>query len=276
MRIYRDHRFATASRPARGKVDPRLDTFALILIMVDLILLGIFAVLSAKGQVAGDSPNRLTLRMTMLSAIPCIVGLGLWSYMRGKAYLFALPLLCMSVFMLPVVNYVCGSYLAKPLVPYTSIEFATRRSYALGSKTVTVHVYPGSREAVPVLIRVLQDPQSPSRSDAVRDAGLIGPLAAEAVPYLDQILRERDREMSYQAGQSLVKIGGPGINALIDALQAEQDRIRLAAIVALQNAGPDGKTAIPELEKMWAKSDPAMRSQIDIAVTNLRRQRDRS
>jgi HEAT repeat protein len=276
MRIYRDHRFATASRPARGKVDPRLDTFALMVIMVDLALLGLFAVLSAKGQVAGDSPNRLILHMSLFSAIPCVVGLGLWSYLKGKAYLFTLPLLGMSLCMFPGLNYVCGSFLAKPLIPYTSIEFATRRTYMIASTPVRVHVYPGSPDAVPALLRVLQDPQSPSRNDAVVDAGTIGPLAAEAVPYLNQILRERDRDMAYQAGQSLVKIGGAGINVLIEALKAEQDRIRMAAIVALQNAGPAGKPAIPELEKMWSKSDPAMRSQIDIAVTNLRRHRDRS
>ncbi len=197
--------------------------------------------------------------------------------MRRKwTYLFALPLFCTSAAVLPGVNYVCATYLAKPLVPYTVIEVATRRNYVVGSAPVTVHVYPGSREAVADLIRVLQDPQSPSRSGAVIDAGIIGPAAAAAVPFLDQIMRDRDRELSYQASQSLVKMGEPGIAALIEALKAEQDRVRWVAIVALQNAGPLGKPAIPELEKMWSKSDPAMRSQIDIAVTNLRRQRDRS
>ncbi len=276
MPIYRGHRFAPPSKSVRGQMDPRLDTFALLLIMIDLILLGLFAVQCAKGQAAAESPNRLILRMAMFSAIPSLIGLGLSWYMRGWVYIFALPLLCASAAILPGLNYVCASFLARPLVPYTVIEVATRRSYLVGSTPVTVHVYPGSQEAVAAMIRVLQDPQSPSRSGAVVDAGIIGPSAAVAVPFLDQIMRDRDRDMSFQASQSLVKMGEPGINALIEALKADQDRVRLVAIIGLQNAGPLGKPAIPELEKMWSKSDPAMRSQIDIAVTNLRRQRDRS
>src|SRR5260221_14295594 len=105
MALYRGHRFAPPSKTARGKVDPQVDTFALLLIMVELILLGLFALESAKGQAAGVSPNRLILRMTMFSAIPSLLGFGLWGTMRGKAYIFALPLFCMSFLVLPGLNY---------------------------------------------------------------------------------------------------------------------------------------------------------------------------
>jgi hypothetical protein len=274
MRIYRADRFAPPSKTGRRQVDPRLDTVALLLILIDLILLGIFAWKTAHALAAGSPPHRLMIQMAFISAIPSLVGLGLFGYMRGRAYIFALPLLAMSVVLLPGLNYACASYLARPFLPYTQIEYATRRTYTVGSTPVMLHVYPGSRDAVAPLVRILQDPQSPSRNAAVIDAGIVGPAAAEAVPLLSQILRERNRELSYQAGQSLVKIGGPGIDALIEALKADQDRVRLVAIVALQNAGAAGKPAIPELEKMWSKADPAMRSQIDIAVTNLRRTRN--
>src|SRR5262249_23159486 len=140
----------------------------------------------------------------------------------------------------------------------------------------TLHVYPGSHDAVAPLVSILKDSDSPYRKAAVVDAGVVGPTAANTVPYLSQILRERDRGVSYQAGQSLVKVGGPGVDALVEAWTADQDRVRLMAIVALQNAGPAGKPAIPVLETMWSKSDPAMRSQIDTAVINLRRAKDRS
>jgi hypothetical protein len=276
MRIYRADRFAPPSKSGRRQVDPRLDTLALMLIGIDLLLLGIFVWKIAQALPAGGSPNRLTLQMSLVTALPCLAGLGLGWYMKGRAYVFAFPLLAMSAILLPGLNYACASYLARPLLPYTQIEYATRRSYAIGSTPVTLHVYHGSRDAVAPLVRILQDPQSPHRSAAVVDAGVVGPAAAEAVPALSQILRDRDRELSYQAGQSLVKIGGPGIDTLIEALKAEQDRVRLVAIVALQNAGPAGKPAIPALENMWSKADPAMRSQIELAVINLRRSRDRS
>jgi len=149
----------------------------------------------------------------------------------------------------PGLNYACASVVAKHWLPYAQMEYATRRTYTVGKTPVTLHVYPGSRDAVAPLVHILQDPNSPYRTAAVMDVGFIGPPAAEAVPYLAQIMRDRDRGVSYAASQSLVKIGGAGIDALIQALSADEDRIRLTAIVALQNAGPAGRAAIPELEK---------------------------
>jgi hypothetical protein len=276
MRIYRGDRFAPPSKSARRAVDPRLDTFAVLLILVDVVLLGFFALKCAQALVAETSPNRMILWMSLISVVPSLAGLGLWGFMRGKTYIFAFPLLAVSAMLLPGVNYFCASYLARPLLPYTQIEHATRRTYKMGSTSVTVHLYPGSKDAVDPLVRVLQNPDSPDRAAAVVDAGVVGPVAAPTVPALALILRERDRDLSYQAGLSLAKIGGTGIDALIEGLKAEQDRVRLVSIIALQNAGTAGKPAIPELEKMWSKADPAMRSQIDIAVTNLRRAKDRS
>jgi len=274
MRIYRAHRFAQPSSKSRGQADPRLDTFALLLIMVDLFLLGLFAWKEARVEAAGSSPSRLILYMSLLSAIPSVVGLSLAWFMRGKAYLFALPLLFASVMTFPGLQYGFATIAAKHVLPYAQMEYATRRTYTVGKAPVTLHVYPGSRDAVAPLVHILQDPNSPDRTAAVMDVGVIGPPAAEAVPYLSQIMRNRDRGVSYLASQSLVKIGGAGIDALIQALSADEDRVRLVAIVALQNAGPAGRPAIPELEKRWSKEDPAIRSQIDIAISNLRRTRN--
>ena len=276
MPIYRAHRFASPSSTSGRQVDLRLDTWALMLIVLDLCLLGLFAWKDARVEAAAGSPNRLILYMILLSTVPSVVGLSLAWFMRGRAYIFALPLLFASVMTFPGLNYACASTVAKLWLPYAQMEYATRRTYAVGRTPITLHVYPGSRDAVAPLLQILKDPDSIYRDAAVVDAGVIGPAAAEAVPYLSQIMREHDRDVSYRASQSLVKMGAAGIDALIQALSAEEDRVRLVAIVALQNAGPAGRPAIPELEKRWSKEDPAMRSQIDIAVSNLRRQRDRS
>jgi len=63
--------------------------------------------------------------------------------MRGKMYLFALPLLFISVMVFPGIHYACASIAAKPLLPYAQMEYATRRTYTVGTTPVTLHVYPG-------------------------------------------------------------------------------------------------------------------------------------
>src|SRR5947207_12327059 len=108
MPIYRAHRFAPPSSTSGRQVDPRLDTFALMLIVLDLCLLGLFAWKVARVVAAAGSPNRLILSMTLLSTIPSVVGLSLAWFMRGKAYLFALPLLFASVMTFPGFHYACA------------------------------------------------------------------------------------------------------------------------------------------------------------------------
>ena len=118
MRIYRGNRFAPPSKTSRKQVDPRFDTFALLLILIDLVLLAVFAWKAARLEAAAGAPNSVILSMSLLSAVPSLVGLGLWYAMRGRVYIFSLPLLAMSLLMFPGLNYLCSSILARPLLPY--------------------------------------------------------------------------------------------------------------------------------------------------------------
>ena len=265
--MYRAHRYGPTSKSSSRQFDPRLDCLALLLIIFDSSLLGYFAWKVAQVEAASGSINRVIIYLTLICTLPSLLGMALAWYMRGKPYFFALPLFFVSVMVSPGINYACASLGAKHLLIYTQMEYQSRRIYG----PVTVHVYPGAKEAVEPLVRILQDHDSKYRRDVVVDLGVIGPAAAEAVPNLLQVLRERNREVSYQAGQSLVKIGGTGIDALVQALQDDEDRIRLTAVVALQNAGPAGLPAIPALEKNWSHEDPTVRYQIDLAVQNIRR-----
>ena len=119
-------------------MDPRLDTFALMLIVLDLCLLGLFAWKEARVEAAAGSPSHLILYMTLLSTIPSVAGLSLAWFMRGKVYLFALPLLFVSVMVFPGVNYACASVVAKHLLPYAEMEYVTRRTYTIGTTPVVV------------------------------------------------------------------------------------------------------------------------------------------
>src|SRR4029077_10606162 len=129
---------------------------ALLLIVLDLCLLGVFAWKEARVEAAAGSANYLILSMTLLSTIPSVVGLSMAWSMRGKVYIFALPLLFASVMTFPGLQYACASIVAKKWLPYAQVEYATRRTYTIGKTPVTLHVYPGSRDAVAPLVHILQ------------------------------------------------------------------------------------------------------------------------
>jgi HEAT repeat protein len=59
---------------------------------------------------------------------------------------------------------------------------------------------PPAKEAVPMLIAALEDPDWSVRRSAARALGQIGPEAAPAVPALMQLLKSPDAEQ-----------GGPGV-----------------------------------------------------------------
>src|SRR4051812_26034382 len=122
MPIYRAHRFAPPSRTSGRQVDPRLDTLALMLILLDLFLLGIFAWKVARVEAAAGSPNHLILYMALLSTAPSLLGLSLAWYMRGKVYIFAFPLLFASMMTFPGLQYACASMVAKRFLPYAQME----------------------------------------------------------------------------------------------------------------------------------------------------------
>jgi HEAT repeat protein len=63
-------------------------------------------------------------------------------------------------------------------------------------------------EALPVLIELLQVPESDVRFIAIEGLGSLGPAAADAVPSLFRVLKSEDRELQYQAWQSLRLITG--------------------------------------------------------------------
>jgi hypothetical protein len=266
--MYRAHRYGPVTKSSSSRqFDPRLDCVALLLIIVDFLLLGYFAWEVAEVEAASGSLNRVIIFLTLFCTLPSLLGMAMAWYMRGKPYVFALPLFFVSVMVAPGINYACASLGAKHLLIYTQMEYQSRRNYG----PVSIHVYLGAKDAVEPLVRILQDHDSKYRRDAVVDLGIIGPAAAEAVPNLLQVLRERNRDASYQAAQSLVKIGGTGIDALIQALTDDEDRVRLTAIVALQNAGAAGLPALPALEKDWPHEDPTVRYQIDLAAQNIHR-----
>jgi HEAT repeat protein len=85
----------------------------------------------------------------------------------------------------------------------------------------------------------------------------IGPEAAAAVPALVATLKKPD-EVEFvrrQVASALGRIGSKAVPELIEVLANDNERVRLGAILALNQIGAGAKSAVPPLVALL--SDPA-------------------
>lgn len=104
-------------------------------------------------------------------------------------------------------------------------------------------------EAVPALIKALENEDGWVRLAVVRALGNIGPVAKDAVPPLLNVVREGEAGMMCEASESLGKIGAPAVPALAKALDDERWWVGHWAARALARVGPGAEPAIPSLLK---------------------------
>jgi HEAT repeat protein len=123
-------------------------------------------------------------------------------------------------------------------------------------------VGPDAKAALPALLKLLKDEKSQVRCEAAEAVGRIrggaDPAAAIAA-LLDLLLRE-DRVTGNSCAYALVEIGEPAVPALVQALESKTTA-REYAVIALQEAGPPAKAAVPALiRRLQEDDDPHVRS----------------
>ncbi|MBP60684.1 MAG: hypothetical protein CMJ62_04080 [Planctomycetaceae bacterium] len=123
---------------------------------------------------------------------------------------------------------------------------------------------PGAKDAVPYLIKFLQDQDFRVRSSAVSALGRIGLHAERAVPELIKLLRDRD--VGKQAAFALSKIGVSAVPALVESLHDDDRNVVRHSMYALGELGPHAKESVPTLVKSLYDEDPQMRSAAAQAV----------
>jgi HEAT repeat protein len=115
---------------------------------------------------------------------------------------------------------------------------------------------PAAKEAVPALLKVIDDPDKQVWSNALAALAAIGPDAKDAIPTLLSILKSgRDRpqrfrergQMVVRAAYALTRIGPVAIPPLIEALGTDDPGLRAGAAKALGGMGPAAKDAVPAL-----------------------------
>ncbi len=127
---------------------------------------------------------------------------------------------------------------------------------------------PAARPALPALIAALDDQDRQVWSYAITAIAAIGPDAAEAIPKLIDGMdnrktrggRQRDRgQIIVRCADALARIGAPAKPALLEALKAEDNGLRIGAAKAL--GAMTEKDAIPGLIENLGYGDEAVRNE---------------
>jgi lysine biosynthesis protein LysW len=91
----------------------------------------------------------------------------------------------------------------------------------------------------------------------------LGPDAKDAVPDIINLLLDEDlgrnNKLRLQAVKTLGKIGKPAVSSLTKALSQQNRYMKVGAIEALGEIGPDAKEAIKPIERLASNPDPEIR-----------------
>jgi HEAT repeat protein len=120
------------------------------------------------------------------------------------------------------------------------------------------HMRTDATPALPILIRVLSDPDEEIRGYAVDTIGGIGPKAREAVPAIETALGDKNAFVRVQAAAALSKVSprnSKSVSHLILSLNDKDRHIRWLAATHLGELGPDARIAVDVFVAMLAEDE---------------------
>ncbi len=123
------------------------------------------------------------------------------------------------------------------------------------------------RGAIPRHIQALRDENQTGRLHAARDLGVFGTAAKDAVgPLSAALLKEQSPQVRGEMVRSLGRIGPAGVPTLEKLAEAADATLRLQAIRALSNIGPEAKDALPTVTKALRDRDARVRARAAFAL----------
>ncbi len=135
---------------------------------------------------------------------------------------------------------------------------------------------PAAKDAVPALIKALDETDSQIWANSIAAIAAIGPDAKDAVPKLLEMLDgSRTRSFRFfdrsqpilRAAHALTSIGDAAKPALLEALKSSDTNLRTGAAKALGGFGPKASDAIPALIENFTSEDPSLRAEIVDALS---------
>jgi HEAT repeat protein len=148
----------------------------------------------------------------------------------------------------------------------------TDKNSAVRRPTVLALAKIDPRAAVPVLIKVLKDPDAGVRWDVIDALGKMGPTAKAALAPLQETARKDKNNIArIKAFHAQTEIKpGAAVTVWIEALQDPDGVVYITASDALGKMGSAAKEAIPALQKLLqAAKEPATRARISKALEQI-------
>lgn len=109
-----------------------------------------------------------------------------------------------------------------------------------------------AKEAIPHLARMLKNPVNQASMNALARIG------AEAIPPLIEAMGDKNAQVSFQAAQTLGKMGPPAVASLLKVLD-DPRKFRWGAAMSLGLIGPEAKSAVPALVKALGDKEGALK-----------------
>lgn len=124
-------------------------------------------------------------------------------------------------------------------------------------------------DPLPALVRGLQSHTPSNRLQAAKDLGRLGWLAREALPALVKALDDSDSKVREAAAHAIGQMGPDGLPALSGMLNHQDKYVRRNAAWALGKLGPLARPALPSLCAALKDNDPRTASGIAQALGNM-------
>ncbi len=118
-------------------------------------------------------------------------------------------------------------------------------------------------DAVPVLLKVLEDDESLGKTYAIMALYVAGRHGAPAVPKLVDLLKHESAAIRRQASEALRRLGPwaeEEVDLLLDRLEHGDEATQWTVILVLSSIGPAARDAIPRLRELLQKGPLRIRN----------------
>ncbi|MAV36284.1 MAG: hypothetical protein CMJ59_12600 [Planctomycetaceae bacterium] len=129
---------------------------------------------------------------------------------------------------------------------------------------------PASQQATPELIRLLSHERADVVLTATRALARLGPVPGEAIPLLAAALKRVETEPQDPTFRRVfARIGGPATAALVELLQDDSSRVKMAACACLGTLGLRAVAARSALQKLLQTEDKAVAEAAQAALQQM-------